>query len=144
VSDHPVRPAPVLRRGAAALVDGVLVWLIYVAAILAGELVPEGDIDQAEVFLARMAIAIGVIAATFLYFIVPEARFGRTPGKALLGLRVVMSDGKPVTRRGAVIRNFVRPLDFMWFYAIGIVVALANPRRQRIGDMAARTVVVEG
>lgn len=136
-----VMPAPLPLRAAATLIDSALVFLIYASAILAGELVPEGDIDESAVFFPRMAIALGVIMFTFLYFVVPEATRGRTPGKALARLRVVMDDGRPATWRAAIVRNLLRPLDFMWLYALGSILVIATPRRQRLGDMAAHTIV---
>ncbi len=68
---------------------------------------------------------------------------GRTPGKQLNGLRVVRTGGQPVTFPVALVRNVVRLVDFLPLgYAIGLVSVLGSSRNQRLGDMAAGTLVV--
>lgn len=68
---------------------------------------------------------------------------GQTPGKRWLGLRIVQADGQPVTGRAIVIRNLVRLGDYLpVFYGVGIVALLLTPRTQRLGDLAARTIVI--
>lgn len=76
-------------------------------------------------------------------FGIQEALFGATWGKLLTGLRVVDAGGGRPTLTAVFVRNAVRLIDY-WpgFYAIGIVAALLSPRRQRLGDRAARTLVV--
>jgi hypothetical protein len=60
-----------------------------------------------------------------------------------MGLRVLMADGTPVTMRAAVTRNLLRPADLMpGTYFVGLVTMFLNPKSQRIGDMAANTIVV--
>jgi uncharacterized RDD family membrane protein YckC len=78
------------------------------------------------------------------YWIVPEALWsGRTLGKYLLHLRVIDARGGPLTVGQAVIRNLLRVVDFLPLsYAAGIVAIFSSPRNQRLGDMAAGTVVV--
>lgn len=83
-------------------------------------------------------------AFPFLYFILLEALWnGRTVGKSLLGLRVRMADGSPLTMRGSLGRNLLRPADFLPFgYFFGLLAVFTNPKSQRIGDLVADTVVV--
>ena len=81
----------------------------------------------------------------WLYPVVFEAgRRGATPGKRFMGLRVVQSSGAPITFGQAVVRNFLRFIDSMplYTYAFGMVSCLASSRFQRLGDLAAGTVVV--
>jgi uncharacterized RDD family membrane protein YckC len=69
---------------------------------------------------------------------------GQTPGKWLFGLRVLGVDGQPISGWQAVLRNFLRALDAMptpW-YILGLVTAACNRRFQRLGDLAAGTMVV--
>lgn len=77
------------------------------------------------------------------YFVASEAMYGQTPGKALVGVRVVRIDGSPVGWGGSVVRNILRIVDGLFFYLVGFLVAMTNDDRQRLGDMAADTVVVE-
>lgn len=68
---------------------------------------------------------------------------GRTPGKRAGGIRVVRLGGGPVTFTTSAVRNLLRLVDVLPFaYAAGIVSILVSPRNQRLGDMAAGTLVV--
>lgn len=72
-----------------------------------------------------------------------EAKWGATPGKRVLGLKVLHDDGSPVSWRSAMIRNLLRTVDFLPFaYSLGLCVMLFNRQFKRLGDMAANTVVV--
>lgn len=78
-----------------------------------------------------------------LYFTIPEAMFGATPGKLWNNLRVVRLDGRPLRLRDVVIRNVVRLIDGLPFlYLIGGASVLATKGSQRLGDLAAGTTVV--
>lgn len=78
------------------------------------------------------------------YFIVSELFFhGRSPGKRLAGLRVVRTDGQPVGVLGSTVRNVLRVADFLpAFNALGCLLILATTRNQRLGDLAAGTIVI--
>ena len=81
----------------------------------------------------------------WFYPVVFEAgRRGATPGKRLVGLRVVQATGSPITIGQAVVRNFLRVVDGMplFSYAFGMTSCLASRRFQRLGDLAAGTVVI--
>jgi uncharacterized RDD family membrane protein YckC len=81
----------------------------------------------------------------FGYFIVLEALFGATLGKMALGIRVVKADGSKLGWGGAVVRNLLRIVDgFPYFipYLVGAIVMWVSSKKQRIGDMAAGSVVV--
>lgn len=68
---------------------------------------------------------------------------GRTPGKALLGLRVVTVEGAPVGFRHAAIRAALALVDFTVTFGLAAVVSsLVSRRNQRLGDFVAGTVVL--
>jgi uncharacterized RDD family membrane protein YckC len=68
---------------------------------------------------------------------------GATPGKRSFGLCVVEADGRPVGFAASVIRNLLRTADFLPFlFGFGILFMLFHPRFQRLGDLAAGTLVV--
>lgn len=78
-----------------------------------------------------------------LYFLIPEALFGATPGKFWYRLRVVRLDGRPLTLRDVVIRNVMRLIDYLpLLYLVGGLSVLATRGSQRLGDRAAGTTVV--
>src|SRR2546426_2016163 len=91
----------------------------------------------------------GLILLTFClvwgYFTLFEAlNGGRTPGKQLLGIRVVMDTGRSLTPSAAVIRNLVRFIDcyFPMPFVPALVTMFLHPSNKRPGDMAAGTIVV--
>jgi uncharacterized RDD family membrane protein YckC len=73
----------------------------------------------------------------------PEALFGRTFGKWVCDLRVVNQRGAPVTFGQAVVRRLLDPIDFSFFGLVAFIVATNNPASQRLGDLVAKTRVVE-
>lgn len=89
-----------------------------------------------------------LVAAGFLvysaYFAIFEAVWtGQTPGKRLVGLRVIDVSGRPVSVYAAIIRNVLRIVDQVpGIYGIAILSVLVTRRQQRLGDLAAGTVVV--
>jgi uncharacterized RDD family membrane protein YckC len=91
-----------------------------------------------------------VFLASFLVFAAYDVLFevfasGRTPGKRLNGLRVVRVDGSPVTFFTSAIRNVLRLIDIFPVaapYLVGIATILVTRQNQRLGDVAAGTLVV--
>ncbi|HKW71877.1 MAG TPA: RDD family protein [Candidatus Dormibacteraeota bacterium] len=79
----------------------------------------------------------------FLYFAIPEAMFGATPGKQWMRLKVVRLDGQRIGVREVVVRNILRLVDgFPFLYLLGAISVLNTNGAQRIGDMAGGTTVV--
>ncbi|MDI4632941.1 RDD family protein [Pelomonas sp. V22] len=87
---------------------------------------------------------ITLFCVEWLYPIVFElSRWGATPGKRALGLRVVMDTGLPITPAASFTRNLLRVADFLPLaYGFGIVSLLLNRDCKRLGDLAAGTLVV--
>ena len=77
------------------------------------------------------------------YFIVLEGTQGATLGKMALGLRVVKTDGSPITWTDSLIRNLLRIIDGLFVYLVGAIFVWTSPLKQRLGDRAAHTVVVK-
>jgi uncharacterized RDD family membrane protein YckC len=70
-------------------------------------------------------------------------RHGPTPDQTAMGSAVVHANGSPLSFNGSLIRNLLRTADaFPLFYLLGFVTTLISPRYQRLGDMAANTLVV--
>ena len=132
--------AGVGSRLVSSLVDGLLKALILLALfIVSGSLAT----DDGGFFVALMIIA------TFVVFWGYDVAFetlasGRTPGKRAAGLRVVRLGGEPVGFLASAIRNLLRIVDMQpgFLYAVGAVTILFTQRNQRLGDLAAGTLVV--
>ncbi len=69
---------------------------------------------------------------------------GRTPGKRMTGLRVLTVEGQPISAFQAFLRNVLRLADLQpgLFGLVGVVSCTSNDRFQRLGDIAAGTMVV--
>lgn len=88
------------------------------------------------------AAVVLITAASLVYFGGLESAWGGTVGKRIVGLRVAMADGGALTGRAVLVRTVCRLIDGILFYAVGAVLVWASPRRQRLGDRWAGTVVV--
>ena len=130
--------AGVGSRFVALLVDTLLEMLIFAAVIA---LLVVADADSFAVFAVT---GVTVFALLFVYPVAFElAAGGRTPGKRWSSLRVVCDDGSPVTFRASALRNLVRLVDLLpGLYLVGAVAIFATRRNQRLGDLAAGTLVV--
>ena len=113
---------------------GLLVYLVLVGA---GEFAVVGEEPPS------WPLWIIFSAAAFLYFWIGEARFTQTLGKRFFDLRVVRTDGGRVGYGAAFVRTLLRVVDWLpAAYLVGATLVWLTPRRQRLGDLAARTVVV--
>lgn len=78
-----------------------------------------------------------------IYFVYFETKTGETLGKRALGIRVVNLDGGPITRNQAVYREIVRwYVDGLFVFPFFISI-LTTERKQRVGDVLAKTMVIE-
>jgi uncharacterized RDD family membrane protein YckC len=86
-----------------------------------------------------------VLGAYFLYYFLMEWRLGWTVGKLILGLKVTGADGSRLSFQGALIRSLVRLVDaeMLFLNLVGCALILSTKRRQRLGDVLARTVVIQ-
>jgi uncharacterized RDD family membrane protein YckC len=93
-----------------------------------------------------VVISIAVIMLFLLYsgyFIAFETLWnGQTPGKRLIGIRVVRDGGYPVAFMDSAIRNLIRVIESVFAYIPSIVSCLASSQNKRLGDLAAGTIVV--
>lgn len=123
------------QRILAFLVDSLLVGLIW--GVLAGFGTLLGDV------VGVLAILVG-FAATTVYAFLLEGLYGYTPGKYLLGLVVVKSDGSNCTIGASILRNLLWLVDSLpAFNLIAVAMILLTDENQRVGDFVADTVVVE-
>jgi uncharacterized RDD family membrane protein YckC len=124
-----------------------LAWLIdTLFIILLGAI---GSMVSVPLNVGRMGLGsivtlIWLFGLTWGYFLFFEWLWsGQTPGKRLVGLRVIQWRGTAITFYQAVIRNLLRTVDSLpFFYAVGFVAAGANRESRRIGDQVANTLVV--
>ena len=125
-----------------------VVLVVAIALALLANAIPGGPQSSAGSTFGRAILEGLVIGAAFLlffgYFILFEWLWrGRTPGKRILGIRVVRDGGLPLDFTSSVVRNVIRILEFgLGLYAVSAVATLLSPQNRRLGDMAAGTIVV--
>jgi uncharacterized RDD family membrane protein YckC len=130
-----LRPAGLVARGLAYLIDfGIRLGIFMAISITVG-------------LLGKMGAGILLISYFCLEWFYPVlfelTRAAATPGKRVMGLRVVMDSGLPVTPAASLTRNLLRAADFVpAFYGAGIVSMLWRRDSKRLGDLAAGTLVV--
>jgi uncharacterized RDD family membrane protein YckC len=90
------------------------------------------------------ALTLGTFAIYAAYFAFFESIWnGQTPGKRLVGLRVIDASGRPISVYAALVRNILRIVDSIpGIYAVAIISAIVTRRNQRLGDLAAGTLVI--
>jgi uncharacterized RDD family membrane protein YckC len=130
------------------MVDALIKWLLtfltmIVVTIILGFLeIKQQDSD----WLKYGGAFIGMVVLFFwiLYDIVFETLWsGQTPGKRTMGARVVRDGGAPVDFTASCIRNFLAMADFLPMgYLLGATLIALTEKRQRLGDMAAGTVII--
>lgn len=136
-------------RFLAALVDTLIIIVLQIVVLLAAILVlnPLINLDNWAGSMSTWFFAIlGLISFALLwgYYIFFEVLWnGQSPGKRWVGLRVIRTDGTPITFTESVIRNLVRLVDFLpAYYGVGVVTMFINAQSRRLGDLAAGTLVV--
>jgi uncharacterized RDD family membrane protein YckC len=123
------------HRVLAYVIDSVLMGLIWGMAVLAGT-----ALDDAG---SLLLVFVGMVA-TLVYGFLLEGLYGYTPGKYLLGLVVVKSDGSNCTVGASILRNLLWIVDaFPTANLVAMVLILVTDDNQRVGDLVADTVVVK-
>ena len=96
---------------------------------------------QVNLTSRQILALIAIIIWEFVYFAYQWALGGKTMGMALLGIRVVATDGEPITPKQAVVRTLALPLSFL-VLGLGFIGILLNRDRHALHDRLAKTVVV--
>ncbi|PYP58694.1 MAG: hypothetical protein DMD44_06935 [Gemmatimonadetes bacterium] len=135
--------AGVGSRIAAAACDAVLLGVLYVGLGMGlVALLTQRESPGAWSTLVAVLAVLALFLLFWCYFLLFEAlNHGRTPGKRLMGIRVVMDTGHPITLAAAAVRNLIRVVDGLPFGLVGLAFVLFHPQNKRLGDIVAGTVV---
>lgn len=140
-------------RFLAALVDTILIVLLqlivnFTLLLVLAAVVGEGSLLALEesggisLWIAVMGLA-GFVLLWGYYIFFEMLWNGQSPGKRLVGLRVIQRGGMPIDVFAALIRNLVRVIDFLpLYYGVGVVTMFVDEKSRRLGDFAAGTLVV--
>jgi len=113
------------------LIQGILQfgWLLLVFVALS-------DLDRAVTLVLYLA---GAFLIDWAYFAGTEIVMnGRTPGKRIVGLRVVTREGGSASTGALLTRNLLRVVDVI----VGVPLMAIDPLSRRLGDRLAGTIVV--
>ena len=130
-----LKPAGPMVRSLAWLIDMGIRMVAYIA------------LSIPLAFLGATGIGILLLLLFALEWFYPVFfevyKKGQTPGKRVMKLQVLRDDGSPVGWAHSVLRNLLRFADFLpLFYGVGLIAMLFSRNFQRLGDIAAGTMVV--
>lgn len=137
-------PAGPLIRSCAWGIDQLIQWaLILILSIVSGffeRRSGDGGMDGGGLWLFLILF----FCIDWFYHVIWEILFrGQSPGKRIMGVRVVGSGGEPVSPGGSFLRNLLRFADtFLFLYPIVLVCMSASQGFRRLGDWAGGTLVV--
>jgi uncharacterized RDD family membrane protein YckC len=149
-ADQEARFASLTRRAVAQLIDLAIVAGPGIGAVpfimwksMSGSIEGPPTFAAGVAFFAPMLAGIGWAILTALIFTYTEGRSGLTPGKWATRIRVLGTDLQPCGFGRALVRNLLKCIDGFFNFMVGIMVVALSENWQRVGDMAARTIVVE-
>lgn len=141
--------APLSRRALAQVIDSIFLG----APIIVGSIILAStfaDMEDMLLFsLWRMFAMFGLFFGGILWALIGllifsclEGSLGWTPGKWVMGIRVVGTDLRPCGFGRALVRNLLKFVDGFFNFMVGILLVALTDNWQRLGDLAARTVVI--
>ena len=133
----------VIRRGIAFLFDFVFLSFFFFPTtyLYSGKWVMG---PEEHLWGISDPICLVFLFIIFAYFILMESYTGWTVGKKILGMKVVDGVGNKIGLSKSVTRNLLRLVDGLpAFNILGIVLIIASPVGQRLGDRIARTYVIK-
>ncbi len=130
-----LRPAGLVSRAMAFSID-----LLIRAVVLGALFLLLSPFDTFGMGLGALALFL----VTWWYMVLFEVlNQGRSPGKHIMGLRVVHDDGTPIGWPASLLRNLLRFVDMLPFgYSVGAFTCLQHPLFKRLGDLAAGSLVI--
>lgn len=133
-------------RFAAGLLDLLVLGSLYLllSLLVIGAVTFVQGFEAVGTFVLGLLASGLILAATLYPLIFHLAWNGQTPGKRQLGLRVAAANGYPASTVQLVLRALILPVDLLLFVPapLGLLLIGATPRCQRLGDLAAQTLVL--
>lgn len=125
------------------IIAGVLSIFAFVPWMGAGPMMI-GGIGWPAWFSGMFGIMALMWLLWLVYFTYFEGTSGQTIGKRLMQIRVLRESGGRCDIGSALIRNILRIIDHLPFlYILGIILIASTEKRQRLGDMLAKTIVAK-
>lgn len=135
-------------RAAAFIIDQIILLIVNIAIIIGLILMLNGSFmdflsaDMPSYLFAGAIILIFIIRWGY-FFVFEYFSGGRTPGKKMVGIRVIQENGHSITLLSSMIRNLLRIIDSLPLnYLVGMLMIFFHSRHKRLGDLVAGTIVV--
>lgn len=139
----PLEVAGAGARALAALVDLFLCTCATIVVTTASLIAASGDPTGLSQFAAGFVLGGGLLCWVAYHALFLALWDGRTPGKALLGLRVRDAQGHPPRRSQILLRSLFLLVEILPLpIPIGFAILATSARRQRLGDVVADTLVL--
>jgi uncharacterized RDD family membrane protein YckC len=144
--------AGIVSRSAAFTIDTIIItlitWIISIPFILPGYIQspphpgPPPSLFVAIFFQFFNILMISNLAIVFIYFAICEGYLGYTPGKRLLGLKVLNTDGKKSGYKETMLRSIPKLASIGILADAALMLLYRREDRQRIFDRIAGTIVI--
>ncbi|MBO0995084.1 RDD family protein [Bacillus sp. SD088] len=134
-------------RTVAFIIDNVILMFVMMIITLISVLLlfafPDiAFMGTAQSYLVAF-ILIGVFLLNYGYFMILEFFWGgKTIGKKIMGIRVIQENGQSITFLSSFIRNLLLLIDSLPYYLVGLLMVFFHPKKKRLGDLLAGTIVV--
>jgi len=134
-------PASIAQRFGALLLDNLFMTL-YALALIGLMFALFGNIFSKNIGLF---FVLGILCLPILcYYVLFESLMhGQTPGKSIVKIKVTNVDGSTPGFLAYFLRWILRPIDLFFYCPIGVFLIIFSKKHQRLGDMAAGTVVIK-
>ncbi len=142
------RLAGIGSRFIAGFVDNALIFLLYLLLffllLVVGIHIEDniGFSNAAEMWFVAVLILVAFLIYWGYFVLFEMWTNGQSPGKKYMKIRVVQTEGFGISFSSVVIRNLLRAVDAMGIYAVAGITMFITKRIQRLGDLAAGTVVI--
>lgn len=124
------RVSSIMSRFLACLLDYAVITGLMIALFYIGNLID-----------AEVLMLIGLSPIFFYHLICEMTMDGQSVGKRVLNIKVMKTDGRDASFSSYLLRFLIRPVDMM--FAIGLVAVFFTKKGQRLGDLAAGTMIVD-
>lgn len=135
-------PANILQRIFGVVIDSIF-QILY---MLSFYFILEDELDfnwEANDLMSVLIIIVFILPVLCYHFFFELWTGGQTPGKMLMKIKVTNLDGSVTGIGGYFMRWVLRPIDMIFGGGVGLIFILLSKNHQRLGDLAAKTIVIK-
>ncbi len=137
-----IQTAPLSTRILAYIIDSAIISVYLAIIIFLFYLIFSNSSIESEYLVISLIIFLVILPFTLYHLLFEIFNYGQSIGKKIMKIRVVKDDGSQATIGNLILRWILRPVDNFFYGGIAIISIAVTKRNQRIGDLAAGTIVV--